>query len=209
MSRLVAFLEIVQRASRGPPCASETGTVSFLSTLFSFALVQNPSWLHRENWRRGLPSTLSNFLNGTGGPRSGQKVSTRLAKNPASTFNPYPGRILRERKGEGANKENRQYRMRQEEVTTAPRKKRQKERRESRKKQGRSAVCHSREMQVAPQSTAGAPDVHVEEDIGYLAHRHISVSVPLAVLTHKAGRGPHTAAFRSRPSNRESGFLFR
>ena len=205
-------MEIVQRASRGPPCASETGTVSFLPTLFSFALVQNPSWLPRENWRRGLPSTLSNFLTGTGGPRSGQKVSTRLAKNLCVDFQPISrtdfARAQR-RRGQQGKWPVPDPAVRGDSRAKEKGKKRQKERRESRKKQGRSAVCHSREMQVAPQSTAGSPDVHVEEDIGYLAHRHISVSVPLAVLTHKAGRGPHTAAFRSRPSNRESGFLFR
>lgn len=38
---------------------------------------------------------------------------------------------------------------------------------------------------------------------------HIFVPVPLSVPTPKAGRGPHTAAFRSRPSNPEAGFFFR
>ena len=135
-------LEIVQRASRGSLCASEAGTVRLFPTLFSFALVQDPSWLLRENWRRRLLSTLPNSFTGTGGPRSGQKVSTSLAKSLCVNFQLTARTDFARAQRRGG----------QQGIWTVPDpavrgdsrakergKKREKERRESRKKQGRSS----------------------------------------------------------------------
>ena len=136
------FLDIVQRASRGPLCASEAGTVRLFPTLFSFALVQDPSWLLRENWRRRLLSTLPNSFTGTGGPRSGQKVSTSLAKNLCANFQPKPRTVFARAQRSGGQQGKWTVpdpAVRGDSRAKEKGKKREKERRESRKKQGRSS----------------------------------------------------------------------